>query len=442
TLEQNDIYYMGPINSYEAFHTWINEKCVPLVREITFENAEELTDEGLPFLILFHDQNDHQIIADFEQEVAKQLMNERATINCLHADGQKFVHPLHHLGKSTSDLPLLTIDSFRHMFLFPNIKDLTVPGKLLEFVQNLHSGKLHQDFHNPPPPPTKEPGETTTIRPLLEKHDDVGSGDTQHLPKSPDISQTASPPSQQFIQQQKTNPPESVFIHLGPNFSLFHIREIFCLYFLFFSLIYIMKRHRQIALLGYPGVGKSTIAGQFVYKAFLEEYDPNIRTQLRHSHCVHGQEYDLLVIDNAGTDPYTINHGEFDNSDSYIIVYSIDDKSSFDMVPLIRDKIINNSASSKIPLVIVGNKIDRTSDRVVSTAQGQKLAEDFGVAFIETSAKDTAGVEKIFLKCIHAMDQDMNSGNDPVPSTTTPTKLTNSKTSKTSQSKESACTLS
>jgi endoplasmic reticulum resident protein 44 len=28
-----------------------------MVREITFENGEELTEEGLPFLILFYDPN-------------------------------------------------------------------------------------------------------------------------------------------------------------------------------------------------------------------------------------------------------------------------------------------------------------------------------------------------------------------------------------------------
>ena len=27
----------------------------------------------------------------------------------------------------------------------------SVPGKLKQFTADLHSGKLHQDFHNPPP---------------------------------------------------------------------------------------------------------------------------------------------------------------------------------------------------------------------------------------------------------------------------------------------------
>jgi GTPase SAR1 family protein len=39
-----------------------------------------------------------------------------------------------------------------------------------------------------------------------------------------------------------------------------------------------MRRHRQIALLGYPGVGKSSIAHHFVYKQFSDVYDPNIKT--------------------------------------------------------------------------------------------------------------------------------------------------------------------
>ncbi len=39
-----------------------------------------------------------------------------------------------------------------------------------------------------------------------------------------------------------------------------------------------MRRHRQIALLGFPGVGKSSLAHHFVYKQFHNVYDPNIKT--------------------------------------------------------------------------------------------------------------------------------------------------------------------
>lgn len=48
-----------------------------------------------------------------------------AGINCLHADGAQFIHPLQHLGKSLSDLPVVAIDSFRHMFLFPDFNEIS-----------------------------------------------------------------------------------------------------------------------------------------------------------------------------------------------------------------------------------------------------------------------------------------------------------------------------
>ena len=65
-------------------------------------------------------------------------------INFLTADGKQFAHPLHHLGKSQSDLPLIAIDSFRHMYLFDNFKDIYTAGKLKEFLNDLYSGKLHR----------------------------------------------------------------------------------------------------------------------------------------------------------------------------------------------------------------------------------------------------------------------------------------------------------
>jgi len=71
-------------------------------------------------------------------------------INFLTADGLKFAHPLHHLGKSAADLPLIAIDSFRHMYLFKDFNDIFVEGKLKAFLQDLYSGKLHREFHYGP----------------------------------------------------------------------------------------------------------------------------------------------------------------------------------------------------------------------------------------------------------------------------------------------------
>ncbi|KAI6182543.1 Thioredoxin [Aphelenchoides bicaudatus] len=150
--EKNDFEYTGPLASYDYLLSWATDKCVPLIREITFENAEELTEEGLPFLILFRSVPDEAAEKKFSDAVTNELADLKGSVNALYADGKKFAHPLYHLGKSEKDLPLVAIDSFRHMYLFSSYNDLGVPGKLRQFVEDLNSGKLHREFHHGPDP--------------------------------------------------------------------------------------------------------------------------------------------------------------------------------------------------------------------------------------------------------------------------------------------------
>ncbi|KAF7489946.1 Endoplasmic reticulum resident protein 44 [Sarcoptes scabiei] len=177
----NDLEFPTDLRSYDELTTWATDKCIPLVREITFENAEELTEEGLPFLILFHHPEDKETVDLFTKIVNKELLSESGNINFLLADGIKFAHPLMHLGKTSKDLPLVAIDSFRHMYMFPHFDDIRLPGKLKEFVQDLYSGKLHREFHYGPDPTSNH------------HHDHV----TQ--------------------QQVQTQPPESTFAKLAPS---------------------------------------------------------------------------------------------------------------------------------------------------------------------------------------------------------------------------------
>lgn len=102
-------------------------------------------------------------------------------INFLTADGDAFAHPLHHLGKSQKDLPLIAIDSFRHMYMFPRISDMERPGKLKQFIKDLYSGKLHREYHYGPDPVQTETAENE----VDDKH--------------------------------QTDPPESTFRKLGPS---------------------------------------------------------------------------------------------------------------------------------------------------------------------------------------------------------------------------------
>lgn len=54
-----------------------------------------------------------------------------------------------------------------------------------------------------------------------------------------------------------------------------------------------------------------------------------------------------------------------------------------------------------MPIVLVGNKCD-IPEREVTTAQGQELANSFGVPYFESSAKERLNVEESFHELVSA----------------------------------------
>lgn len=227
SLGEQESSYTGSLTDIDVMRPWLNDKAHPLVREITFENGEELTEEGLPFLLLFHGKGDTKSIQRFKDGVMRELLDERSNINFLTADGTTFSHPLHHLGKSVNDLPIICIDSFRHMYLFKKFSNVDVPGKLKKFVQDLHSGKLHQDFHNPPahdeddhdiqeiPETPKAPAEDQPKPPEI-----VGDGVIrEHVPSG------AAKQDSEDSDDSTKKPPETIFQKLAPSNNRYSFRD-------------------------------------------------------------------------------------------------------------------------------------------------------------------------------------------------------------------------
>ena len=55
--------------------------------------------------------------------------------------------------------------------------------------------------------------------------------------------------------------------------------------------------------------------------------------------------------------------------------------------------------------MLVGNKCDKTQERRVSKAEGAALARQYGCDFIETSAKTTQNVERLFINIVRSLRQ-------------------------------------
>ena len=89
----------------------------------------------------------------------------------------------------------------------------------------------------------------------------------------------------------------------------------------------------------------------------------------------------------------------FEKCDAAIFVYDICNFDSFNEIPDYIERCKKN-ASKDILMVLVGTKLDLKEERMVSTEEGKKFAEENEMLFFETSAKTGENVEKLFAKSV------------------------------------------
>jgi len=162
-------------------------------------------------------------------------------------------------------------------------------------------------------------------------------------------------------------------------------------------------------LLGSRSVGKSSLAVQFCDNHFVDSYYPTIEESFSKEFKYRGKEYQLEIQDTAGHDEFSLLNAKYAVGwHGYVIVYSVASKASFEMVPIIRDKILSYSGVDKVPLCIVGNKSDLEQQRTVSTEQGKELAKRLGCAFTEASAKHNDNVISAFQMLVAEIERELN----------------------------------
>ena len=82
---------------------------------------------------------------------------------------------------------------------------------------------------------------------------------------------------------------------------------------------------------------------------------------------------------------------------------------------------------SKPVFMLVGNKCDKTYEREVSREEGAQMARTFGCEFLETSAKTSHNVERLFTTLVRLLRQTRQ--NDQVtPGPPRPVETTKEKT--------------
>ncbi|XP_010184834.1 PREDICTED: ras-related protein Rap-2c, partial [Mesitornis unicolor] len=161
-----------------------------------------------------------------------------------------------------------------------------------------------------------------------------------------------------------------------------------------------------VVVLGSGGVGKSALTVQFVTGTFIEKYDPTIEDFYRKEIEVDSSPSVLEILDTAGTEQFASMRDLYIKNGQGFILHIYSEASGFfdqDIKPM-RDQIVRVKRYEKVPLILVGNKVDLESEREVLSAEGRALAQEWGCPFMETSAKSKTMVDELFAEIVRQMN--------------------------------------
>ncbi|CEL92628.1 unnamed protein product [Vitrella brassicaformis CCMP3155] len=153
----------------------------------------------------------------------------------------------------------------------------------------------------------------------------------------------------------------------------------------------------KLLLIGDSGVGKSCLLLRFADDTYTDSFISTIGVDFKiRTIELDGKTVKLQIWDTAGQERFrTITSSYYRGAHGIIIVYDVTDKESFlNVKNWIAE--IDKYATENVNKLLVGNKCDLASKKVVSYDEGKELADQLGIRFLETSAKNSHNVEQAF----------------------------------------------
>jgi len=153
----------------------------------------------------------------------------------------------------------------------------------------------------------------------------------------------------------------------------------------------------KLLLIGDSGVGKTCVLFRFSEDAFNATFISTIGIDFKiRTIDLDGKKIKLQIWDTAGQERFrTITTAYYRGAMGIMLVYDITNEKSFDNIKnWIRN--IEEHASQDVEKMILGNKCDMNDRREVTKERGEELAIEYGIKFMETSAKASINVEEAF----------------------------------------------
>ena len=130
-----------------------------------------------------------------------------------------------------------------------------------------------------------------------------------------------------------------------------------------------------------------------------------------------GTFINCMILDTAGQERFdSLNLTYYKKADAVLLVYDISQKSSFEKIKKYYVEQIKENCNEDIPVLLLGNKIDKIDERQVSYEEGIDLALKENYEFKESSClknKNVAGAFEDLLERWNFQNHKMDKKNMP-----------------------------
>jgi len=153
----------------------------------------------------------------------------------------------------------------------------------------------------------------------------------------------------------------------------------------------------KVLLIGDSGTGKSNLLLRYADDFYKADIGSTIGVDFKVcTRTIDGKVARMYLWDTAGQERFrTITNSYYRGSHGIVVVYDVTDRESFSRVRMWMQEVAKYAGPSTQKL-LVGNKVDLVSKRVVTTDEGQMMADELEVHFLETSALNSHNVENAF----------------------------------------------
>ncbi|EHB14206.1 Ras-related protein Rab-26 [Heterocephalus glaber] len=160
----------------------------------------------------------------------------------------------------------------------------------------------------------------------------------------------------------------------------------------------LVQAYLKVMLVGDSGVGKTCLLVRFKDGAFLAgTFISTVGIDFRNKVLdVDGMKVKLQIWDTAGQERFrSVTHAYYRDAHALLLLYDVTNKASFDNIQAWLTEI-QEYAQDDVVLMLLGNKVDSAQERVVKREDGEKLAKEYGLPYMETSAKTGLNVDLAF----------------------------------------------